>query len=426
MPFLPNYSWEFLTEDEIEHRSLRAMRNHIDYIKKHSVYYEKTLSSIRGDDVKGIEDIQSLPFTDKSDLSAQTSDFYCTEDIAEFCVTSGSTGKPLIVPLTKNDLDRLSFNESMSFNAVGIGPEDRTQIMLSLDRLFVAGMAYYRGMIALGANTARIGVLPMEMQEYYIRLLQPSVLVGVPSYFIKLGEAIKAGARLTEKSSIKRLICIGEPLRNADMSWNSTAEKLQDLYGAQVYSTYASTEICSSYCDCVQRTGGHSHPELIYTEIIDEAGRPCPDGEVGELVVSTFGMEGMPLLRYRTGDMTFKVKGKCPCGRNSMRIGPIVYRKSQLIKLKGTTLYPATVSSVLDSMNVCEDYILELKGRLNDDNASELILHAVSDKKNLHNISTAVYAATRVRIPVFLTNKGTVSAMRKESRKAIRFVDNRR
>jgi phenylacetate-CoA ligase len=297
--------------------------------------------------------------------------------------------------------------------------------MVSLDRLFVAGMAYYRGMIALGVNTARIGVLPFEMQGYYIRLLRPSVLVGVPSYFIKLAQNLKSTGNDISSSSIQKLVCIGEPLKNEDMSWNTTARKLENLYNAKVYSTYASTETCSSYCDCNERTGGHSHPELIYTEILDDNGNPVADGEIGELVVSTFGMEAMPLFRYRTGDMTFKVKGKCPCGRNSSRIGPIVYRKSQLIKIKGTTVYPVTITNVIDSLGCCEDYIVELKGFRSDSDRTEIVVHIVAEKKELNKVTQAVTAATRVRISVFLSNKSTISALRGDARKAIRFVDNR-
>lgn len=425
MPFRPELSWEFLSVDEIENRSIRAMRNHINYLKENSPFYEKKLAGIEAKDIQNPQDILKLPFTSKNELSENTKDFYCSDRIAETVVTSGSTGNPLIVPLTQTDLDRLAFNESLSFNSIGINENDNVQIMVSLDRLFVAGMAYYRGMIALGANTARIGVLPAEMQEYYIRLLRPSILVGVPSYLIKLAENLKKSGKGVDFSSIEKLVCIGEPLRNQDMTLNAAAQRIEELYDANVYSTYASTETCSSYCDCECRTGSHSHPELIYTEILDDAGNPVADGEIGELVVSTLGMEAMPLLRYRTGDMTFKVPGNCPCGRNSVRIGPIVFRKSQLIKSKGTTIYPATINNAIDSLGCCEDYIVELKGSKNDDTKTEIILHAVADSSEIYRITQSVQAAARVNIPVFLTNKISIATLRGEARKAIRFVDNR-
>ena len=425
MPSLSEYSWERLSKDEIGNKTLRAMKNHISYLKENSAHYKRKLTFVTPQDIKTLDDILTLPFTYKDELSSRQSDFYCSDKIAETVVTSGSTGNPLVVPLTITDLDRLAFNEQMSFGSIGITERDSAQIMVSLDRLFVAGMAYYRGLVALGANTARIGVLPFEMQEYYIRLLRPSVLVGVPSYFIKLAENLKNCGKDIYNSSVKKLVCIGEPLRNEDMSLNAAALKIESLWGAEVYGTYASTETCSSYCDCEHRTGGHSHPELIYTEILDDAGKPVADGEIGEITVSTFGMEGMPLLRYRTGDMSFKVKGKCPCGRNSMRIGPVIYRKSQLIKFKGTTFYPATITNVVDSLNCCEDYIVELKGRKIDDGSIDVALHAVTDEKNLGAIAQAVLAAARVRVSVNLSDKNKISTLRGDARKAIKFVDNR-
>ncbi|MCL2844733.1 MAG: AMP-binding protein [Chitinivibrionia bacterium] len=426
MPFLPEYSWDFKSKDEIENNTLRVMRNQVVNLKEKSAYYAKKLDKINAQDIKTFDDISRLPFTTKEELCAQTNNFYCSNNIVETCVTSGSTGQPLVVPLTAADLDRLAYNESMSFNSIGINAHDRAQVMVSLDRLFVAGMAYYRGFIALGVNTTRIGVLPFEMQEYYIRLLRPTVLVGVPSYFIKLAENLKNMGKDICTSSVNKLICIGEPLRNEDMSWNATAQKIESLYNAQVFSTYASTETCSSFCDCAYRTGGHSHPELVYTEILDDDGNPVPDGEVGEIVVSTFGMEGMPLLRYRTGDMSFKVPGNCECGRNSMRIGPIIYRKSQLIKIKGTTIYPSTITNIMDSLGCCEDYIIELKGHKADDNHNDIILHVIADKKELNKITQSILNVARVRVSVFLSNKGSIKHLRGEARKAIRFVDNRK
>ncbi|MCL1946118.1 MAG: AMP-binding protein [Chitinivibrionia bacterium] len=426
MQFLPEYSWERLSEDEINHKTLLSMKKHISELKENSAHYKRKLANISPQDIKTMDNILSLPFTSKDELSSQTSDFYCSNKIAETVVTSGSTGNPLVVPLTSTDLARLAFNEQMSFASIGINAQDKAQIMVSLDRLFVAGMAYYRGLIALGVNTARIGVLPFEMQEYYIKLLQPSVLVGVPSYFIKLAENLKNCGKNICDSSVKKIVCIGEPLRNENMSLNDVALKIERLWGAKIYSTYASTEICSSYCDCECRTGGHSHPELIYTEILDDEGKPVADGEIGEIVVSTFGMQGMPVLRYRTGDMSFKVAGNCPCGRNSMRIGPVIYRKSQLIKYKGTTFYPSTITNVVDSLGCCEDYIVELKGQKSDDDSIDVVLHAVTDEKNLDAIEQAVLAAARVRVSVNICDKNKISMLRGDARKAIKFVNNRR
>lgn len=426
MPFKPHFSWDFLTPEEIESRSLRAIRNHIDYLKRDSVYYQELLADVESDDIQTLEDFRKIPITEKKDFSSNSNLFQVASDeqVIETVVTSGSTGTPLVYPLTSSDLDRLAYNESLSFHGAGVTAKDRAFIMVSLDRLFIAGMAYYRGLTALGANTSRIGVLPAEMQQHYIELMKPTVLVGVPSYMVKLGETlIKNGIDLANYS-IEKIFCIGEPIREENMDFNSTALRIEELYGAKVYSTYASTELGSAFCDCTERTGGHGHPELVYTEILDENGEPVEDGEVGELVVTPFGLEGMPLLRYRTGDMTFNVPGECACGRHSMRIGPILSRKSQLIKFKGTTLYPLTITNVIDSIPDVVDYILELKGR-EGSSSEEIYIHAATKPANVQTIMSRVQAATRVSVPVLISNAATINSMRGDSRKKIRLIDNR-
>ncbi len=426
MPFTPQFSWDFLPYDEIEARTIRALKNHIDYLKRDSEYYRELLVDINSADINCLEDIHMIPFTEKDTLSEMSHRFRVAseEQIVETVVTSGSTGVPLMFPLTASDIDRLAYNESLSFYSAGVTSRDRAQIMVSLDRLFIAGMAYYRGLIALGANTARLGVLTPEMQQHYIELMRPTVLIGVPSYLLKLGEQLKQGGVDLENFTIQKIFCIGESIRDESMKLTATADKIEKLFGAHVYSTYASTEVASTFCECTERFGGHAHPELGYVEILDSNGDPVPDGTVGELVVTTFGVEGVPLLRYKTGDLTFKVPGECACGRHSMRIGPIMSRKAQLVKYKGTTLYPMTITNVLDSMPEVQDYIIELKGREGAP-SEEMFVHAAVKPLLVTQIMTKIQAAARVNIPVLVSNAATINSMRGDNRKKIRLIDNR-
>lgn len=426
MPFRPQFSWDFLPYEEIEIRTLRALKNHIDYLKQNSEFYREHLADLHSDDITCLNDIHMIPFTEKDSLAEQPDRFRVApeEQIIETVVTSGSTGIPLLFPLTSSDLDRLAYNESLSFYSAGVSARDKVQIMVSLDRLFIAGMAYYRGLTALGANTARLGVLSPEMQRHYIELMRPTVLVGVPSYLAKLGEQLKQSGLDPATLTIQKIFCIGEPIRDESMKLTTTAETIERLYGAHVYSTYASTEIASTFCDCTERSGGHAHPELAYVEILDANGDPVPDGTVGELVITPFGVEGVPLLRYRTGDMTFKIPGECACGRHSMRIGPILSRKSQLLKFKGTTLYPTTITNVLDSMPEIADYIIELKGREGAP-SEEIFIHAAVKPMLVNQIMSKIQAAARVNVPVLVSNPATINTMRGNSQKKIRLIDNR-
>lgn len=426
MVFKPEYSWEFLSADEIQNKTIRALRNHVRHTLDVSLYYKELLSDFNPNAIQSIDDFVMLPLTEKSDVGSQAYNFNGVENrhIVETVVTSGSTGTPLVFSMTSNDLDRLAFNEALSFNGAGIKADDRVQILVSLDRLFIAGMAYYRGSVLLGANTMRLGVLPEEMHRYYFELLKPTVLVGVPSFLNKLAIDLGKKGFDVKTLNVKKLVCIGESLRNQNMEFNTLAESLESLWGAQVYSTYASTEMSVSYCDCEARCGGHAHPELIYTEIIDNNGKIVPDGTVGELVVTPLGMEGMPLVRFRTGDITFKMSEQCSCGRNSIRVGPILGRKSQMIKLKGTTVYPSTITSVLDTIEDLTDYAIIIEG---DDALSDRVsIHVATHPSKVERISNELRAVARVNFPILVSNTATIQSFRKNSRKKIRVIDWRR
>jgi len=425
LDFNPALSWEFLSSDEIAARTVRALRNQVGHVMEVSPWYRKSLAGIDPADITDPASIAALPCTTKRDLAGNLDSFYAVpaNAIAETVVTSGSTGNPLIFPLTRSDLDRLAFNEALSFHGAGVTPNDRAQILVSLDRLFIAGMAYYRGLTLLGANTTRIGVLPFEMQKLWLQTLNPTVLVGVPSFLVKLGTHLVESGWDAEKSAIRTLVCIGESVKTATLEPNAVSRQLQELFGAQVLSTYGVTELSVAYCECTQENGGHSHPELVHTEIVDDAGNPCPDGEVGELVVTTFGVEALPLIRYKTGDMTFKVTGTCTCGRNSSRIGPILARKSQMIKIKGTTVYPLTLTNAVDEIAGVADYCFIIEGSTAQ--GDSVVLHVAGPPNLTARIATQIQARARVSIPVLISNETTINGMRKQSRKKIRIIDNR-
>jgi phenylacetate-CoA ligase len=425
LAFRPELSWEFLSADKIEARTVRALRNHVRHVKESSAYYREALAGVAPEDITSLDAFSAVAPTEKNTLVERTADFLAVppEAIVETVVTSGSTGKPLMLSMTANDLERLAFNEALSFCGMGVTARDRGQILVSLDRLFIAGMAYYRGLTLLGVNTCRVGVLPLEMQQHYLELLRPTVLVGVPSFLRKLaGELQKKGVD-TAALPVRALACIGESIRTEQMELNAAGRSLEELYGARAYSTYGNTELAVAYCECTEQRGGHSHPELVYTEIVDEEGRPVPDGQPGELVATPLGVEGMPLVRYRTGDITFKIAGACGCGRNSSRIGPILSRKAQRIKLKGTTVYPLTITNALDEIEGVDDYVLVLEG---DESLSDRVtIHAVVAPARVPEIATALRSRARVAFPVLVSNAATIQAMRGDSRKKVRVIDRR-
>ncbi len=426
MAFRPDFSWEFLSKDEIAAKSVRAVRNHVAHIKDVSPYYRETLADINPSDITSIEDISKLPLTDKTTLSNNVDKFKAVPDdvFSETVVSSGSTGKPLVFLMTPVDLDRLAFSEALSFNTAGVGAEDKAQILVSLDRLFLAGMAYYRGLTTLGVNTMRIGELEFEMQKKYLELLKPTILVGVPSYLKKFGENLIGSCFNTRDCPVNKIFCIEESLRDENLELNNVGERLEDIFNAQTYSTYVITELSVAYCECVKQSGNHSHPELVYTEIVDQDGNPVPDGTPGELVGTPLGVEGMPLLRYRTGDTTFKIPGKCECGRNSDRIGPILKRKSIKINLTDKSTSSLAIITILDELDYIEDYVILIEdgGQAHSDN---ITLHVVSHPSRVESIVNHLRDCAQISIPILISNVPTINSFRGESSKKVKVIDKR-
>jgi phenylacetate-CoA ligase len=424
--FNPDLSWEFFTPEQIHTRTIRALRNHVKHVLEVSPHYQRALGGLNPLDIESLNDFAKIPCTDKKTLMDNIGQFRAVEPerIVETVITSGSTGKPLVFAMTQNDVDRLAFNEALAFNSLGVTAADRAQLLVSLDRLFIAGMAYYRGLTLLGANTCRVGVVPIEMQKQYLELLKPTVIIGVPSFLKKLGSELGARGFDTRGCSIQKIVCIGESIRTLQMQLNTVGSTLEEMYGAKVYSTYGNTELSIAYCECTAQCGGHAHPELVYTEIVDEKGTPLPDGTPGELVATPLGVEGMPLVRYRTGDITFKISEPCVCGRNSCRIGPILARKSQMIKLKGTSLYPLTLTEALDELDCVEDYVIMLEG---DESLSDQVtIHVVTQPTKVPLIAGHLQAKARVSFPVLVTNGPTIAMYRGDNRKKLRIIDRRK
>jgi phenylacetate-CoA ligase len=178
-----------------------------------------------------------------------------------------------------------------------------------------------------------------------------------------------------KNSSVKKAVCIGENLREQDFSLNLLGKRIKEKWNIELYSTYASTEMSTTFSECQYGCGGHHHPELIICELVDSEGNTVSDGELGELVITTLGVEGMPLLRFKTGDLVSFHTEKCKCGRHSMRVSPVVGRANHLLKYKGTTLYPPAIYDVLDNTPYVENYVVEVSL---DENGNDRVIVKIS------------------------------------------------
>lgn len=425
---------EFQSKENIKRFQEEKLKTALHYLQKNSPFYQRMFLQHNIDIhcIKTIEDLQRFPFTTKQDLQLHNEDFLCVprEDIIDYITTSGTLSDPVTFAMTDADLERLAYNEQISFQCAGTKKGDIFQLMTTIDKRFMAGLAYFLGTRKLGASIIRVGNGIAELQWDTIERIKPNVAVVVPSFILKLIKYAEEHGINYKNSSIKKLICIGENLREQDFSLNLLGQSIKEKWDIELYSTYASTEMATTFTECEHGCGGHHHPELIICELIDTNGNPVPEGEVGELTVTTLGVEGMPLLRFRTGDLVRFHTEPCQCGRTTMRISPIVGRLNHMIKYKGTTLYPPAIFDVLDNISYLENYLLEVVDNEcgNDDILVKVGLRECPEFDVVKDLKDRFRARIRVAPDVEICPADEIRATSTPdiSRKPIKFIDKRR
>lgn len=392
---------EFKSHSEIEKYQVAKLKNALAYLEENSPFYQKLFSLKKIDVAKinALAYLKQIPTTSKDDLQQHNMDFLCVakEKIVDYVTTSGTMGSPVTFALTETDLERLAYNEALSLSCSGISKGDVVQLMTTLDRRFMAGLAYFLGIRKLGATIVRVGSGVPELQWDSIFKFKPTYLICVPSFLLKMIEYADKHGFEPNESSVKGVICIGESIRTNDFSLNVLSSKIVSRWKINLYSTYASTEMATAFSECTAQKGGHLHPELLIAEFLDSDGNGVPKGEIGELTITTLGVEGMPLLRFRTGDLMVAHNEACSCGRNSLRVGPILGRTQQMIKYKGTTLYPPAIQEILNSFEEIVTYLIEIG--TNEIGTDEIkILVALTNQENTfqHAIKDRFKAKLRV------------------------------
>ena len=423
---------EKVSQDEIKEFQNSKLIELLKYLNENSPFYKRKFKSENIDisTITKVSDLQKLSLTTKDDLQQFNDDFICVErnQIIDYVTTSGTLGKPVTFALTDKDLDRLAYNEAISFACAGVTKDDVVQLMTTMDRRFMAGLAYFLGVRKLGAGMIRVGAGIPELQWDSILKFKPTYLIAVPSFLLKLIQYAEANDIDFTASSVKGVACIGESLSNDDFSFNTLSKKITEKWDIKLYSTYASTEMGTAFTECEYSQGGHHHPELIITEIIDENGQLVKNGEEGELVITTLGFEALPLLRFKTGDVVKAYYDPCNCGRNTMRLGPVVGRKKQMIKYKGTTIYPPAMHNLLNHFDTVECYIIEIS---TNSIGTDEILIKIAAKENsielLSKIKDHFRAKLRVAPVIEFHDSKDINRLRfpKMSRKPVDFIDKR-
>lgn len=423
-------SIERKTLQEISDFQAQKLQEFLEYLSKNSPYYKRIFAEKNIDisEIQSLEDLRKIPTTCKNDIQQNNDDFFCVDrdKIVDYSTTSGTLGDPVTFGLSDADLERLAYNEAISFACAGIKKGDVVQMITTIDKRFMAGLAYFLGLRKMGASVVRMGPGVPELQWDSILRYEPKFLITVPSFLLKMIDFAEKNNIDFQNSSVKAAVCIGESIKNQDFSDNILSQKIKEKWDIQLYSTYASTEMSTAFTECKFQQGGHHHPELIITEILDENENSVAEGESGELVITTLGVEAIPLLRFKTGDLVKAYYEPCECGRNTLRLGPVVGRKQQMIKYKGTTLYPPAMNDLLNDFPGVSCYQIIIKS--NEIGLDEILLKISTDNNSesfIAEIRDHFRAKLRVSPKIEWVDFDDLikEVMPQKSRKPISFVD---
>jgi len=360
------------------------------YAKEHSPFYRE---QFRG--VNAAPPLGEVPTVDKKFLSAHNLDFLCVprERVVEIVTTSGTTGQPLLWMLTEADARRLALNEKISFECAGLTARDTVLVAVALDRCFIAGLAYTTGLRELGCASVRTGPSSATLILETIQRVQPTAIIAVPSFLRHVADKAREAGFDLKNSPVKKIICIGEPIRDRAFALNASGRAIEEAWGAKVFSTYGVTELANSLCECEAGKGGHLHDQQLHIEILDDAGNAVPDGEIGEVVATTFGVEAMPLIRFRTGDCAAIFREPCACGRTTPRLGAIQGRKNQKLKYRGASLFPAMLQAVLEETAGIESFVIIARKESELSDSIEVLVH---DSVAVETLRDALQARAKI------------------------------
>jgi phenylacetate-CoA ligase len=392
---------------------------------KKSAFYGKYFSGINPGDIKSREDFEGLPFTEKEDLrDAYPLGLLATEDerVVRIHSSSGTTGTPVIIPYTQKDVDDWAVMFRRCYETAGVTNHDRVHITPGYG-LWTAGIGFQLGAELLGAMTIPMGPGNTDKQIKIMEDLKSTVLCATSSYALLLAEEI-------EKRGGRHKICLKKSLIGSERWGEKMRKRIAHELGVELYDIYGLTEIYGPGIgiSCRYARGMHMWTDYLYYEIINpRTGKPVHPGEVGELVITTLCKEGAPLIRYRTHDLTRELSGDCPCGLKFPRIDTLIGRSDDMVKVKGSMIYPSRVDELLSTVEgVSSEYqiiIDHLNGR---DILNLLFESPLEDKAALKNLEKTVEAAFKEKIGLTPNAKAVgMGELPRSEKKSTRIFDNR-
>lgn len=427
-----NESKECMSRDEMHVLQSARLVKMVERVYYNVPFYRKKMQEMGLElgDVKGIEDITKLPFTTKSDLR----DNYPfgllavpRSEIVRVHASSGTTGKATVVAYTRKDLDLWSECVARAFTMAGVTREDTIQIAYGYG-LFTGGLGAHAGAERLGATVVPMSTGNTKKLTTMMKDFDVTAIACTPSYLLHIAETLEEMGDL-DKVKLKTAICGAEP-------WTENMRKqIENKLHIHAHDIYGLSEVLGPgvACDCEYHRGLHVQEDHFIPEIIDpDTLQPLPAGETGELVFTTITKEGLPILRYRTRDLTSIDYTPCECGRTTARISRFKGRSDDMLIIRGVNVFPSQIESALLEMGEVAPHYLMIVDRVNNLDTLEVQVEVeerfFSDEikeleKLTKKIATVIQHAIGLAVKVKLVEPKTIE---RSMGKSVHVIDNRK
>ncbi|WP_400206945.1 phenylacetate--CoA ligase family protein [Candidatus Methanomassiliicoccus intestinalis] len=423
---------EGMSAADIHELQFKLLKTQVYRLYSFSPFYHERMkaANVHPDDIKSLEDITKLPYMYKKDLRDHYPDKLFVggqEELVRYHVSSGTTGKPTVVGYTQRDLDNWSESIARAMTSVGLGRNDVIQVSYGYG-LFTGGLGAHYGAEKIGATVVPASTGNTERQLELIKDLRVTAICCTPSYFLHIAEtAEKLGISIQKDTQLRTAILGAEP-------WSEKMRKrIEESTGINAYDIYGTSELSGPlFTECTAKDGMHVWGDLAYVEVIDpDTGERLGPGEKGEMVITMLQKEALPIVRYRTGDITSYDDSPCACGRHHLRIARLSGRVDDMLIIRGINVFPSQVEYTLMTIPELGEHfqiVVDRKGVLDNMLVRvELKPSAFSDKiadlmKLKKNVEYALRNSLNVAAQVELLEPGSLARF---EGKAKHVIDNR-
>lgn len=346
--FYYNRDKECISKENLYGLQSKYLCKQISYVWKRQTPYRKKMeeAGVTPSDIKSIDDIVLLPFTEKEDLQRNYPYGMLAspkEDVIRVHATSGTTGNMTIVPCTKKDVALLTEGICRTYAMLGCKKGFVVQNAFSYS-MFIGGMGAQNAVEKLGGTVIPTSTGNTRRQLQFLKDLKADNLSCTPSYALLIAKTLQDYGYQRSDFSLSSCLVAGERIKEEEYS------EIEEKLGVKVFDVYGNAEMTNVFAPCKYNTGKHIPEDMIYAEIIDADGKPLPAGQAGELVVTTLQKTGVPLIRYRTHDIACLYDTPCPCGRTGRRLSKIFGRTDDMLTVRGCKIYPSQVREVLNGI----------------------------------------------------------------------------